>query len=230
MNNKGFIIAIDGPAAAGKGTISPVLAEKLNGFYLYTGAMYRCLALLCIENGVDTKDEQSVIDILPKFNIDFSDGKVLLNGTDVTERIKKEDVANGSSDVSSIKKVREEMVPKQRDAVKGLLNKGVTIIAEGRDTATKIFPNADLKIFLTADSKVRAKRRISQLEDLGEEVEFEQVYKNVLIRDEKDTTRDTDPLSKNPEEHGYFVLDNSDMTEEETVDAIINEVNKIKND
>jgi cytidylate kinase len=156
--SKGFVIAIDGPVAAGKGTVSPLLAKNLNGFYLYTGAMYRCLALLCIKRGVDTKDENIVVTILPEFRINVSDNKVFLNGEDVTERIKEEDVAMASSDVAVIKKVREEMVSIQREIANKLIDEGKIVIAEGRDTATRVFPNAKLKIFLTATPEVRTKR------------------------------------------------------------------------
>lgn len=223
---KGFVIAIDGPAAAGKGTISPLLAKSLNGFYLYTGAMYRCLALLCIENSIDTKNESSVIAILPQLKISFSNDRVFLNGKDVTERIKKEDVAMRSSDVAVVRKVREEMVSKQQEIAGHLIDEGKTIIAEGRDTATRVFPKADLKVFLTATPEVRAKRRVIQLKEGGEIVEFEEILKDVQLRDRQDTDRETDPLVKDPESFGYFVLDNSNMSEEETIKIIINEAIK----
>ncbi len=218
---KGFVIAIDGPAAAGKGTISPLLAKKLNGFYLYTGAMYRCLALLCIEKGISTKDKQSVIKILSGFEINFSGGEVYLNGKDVKERIKKEDVAMGASDVATIKEVRDAMVIKQKNIAEEIIENGKPVIAEGRDTATRVFPNADLKIFLTAKAEVRAKRRVVQIEEGGDKTEFENVLKDVKLRDSQDTNRETDPLVKTPGDYGYIVLDNSNMSEEETVDKII---------
>ncbi|MCL5435324.1 MAG: (d)CMP kinase [Patescibacteria group bacterium] len=219
--SKGFVIAIDGPVAAGKGTISPLLAKNLNGFYLYTGAMYRCLALLCIKRGIDTKDENTVVNILPEFGINVFDNKVFLNGEDVTERIKREDVAMASSDVAVIKKVREEMVSIQQEIANKLMDEGKIVIAEGRDTATRVFPDAKLKIFLTATPEVRAKRRLLQIEERGEKAKFENVLKDVKLRDEQDLDRKIDPLVKNPEEFGYIVLDNSNMSEEETVDFIL---------
>lgn len=226
--SKGFVIAIDGPVAAGKGTISPLLAKNLNGFYLYTGAMYRCLALLCIKRGIDTKDENTVVTILPEFRINVSDNKVFLNGEDVTERIKEEDVAMASSDVAVIKKVREEMVSIQREIANKLIDEGKIVIAEGRDTATRVFPNAKLKIFLTATPEVRTKRRLLQIEERGEKAEFENVLKDVKLRDEQDSDREIDPLVKDPRAFGYFVLNDSEMSEEETIKTIIKEVKKIK--
>ncbi len=226
--SKGFVIAIDGPVAAGKGTISPLLAKKLNGFYLYTGAMYRCLALLCIKRGIDTKDENTVVNILPEFRISFSDNKVFLNGEDVTQRIKEEDVAMASSKVAVIKKVREEMVSIQREIANKLIDEGKIVIAEGRDTATRVFPNAKLKIFLTATPEVRAKRRLLQIEERKEKAEFENVLKDVKLRDEHDSDREIDPLVKTPQAFGYFVLNDSEMSEEETIKTIIKEVEKIK--
>jgi len=226
--SKGFVIAIDGPVAAGKGTISPILAKNLNGFYLYTGAMYRCLALLCIKRGIDTKNENAVVNILPEFKINISDNNVFLNGEDVTERIKEEDVAMASSDVAIVKKVREEMVLIQQEIANKLIEEGKIVIAEGRDTATRVFPNAKLKIFLTATPEVRTKRRLLQIEERGEKAEFEQVLKDVKLRDEHDTNREIDPLVKNPQAFGYFVLNDSKMSEEETIKIIIKEVEKIK--
>lgn len=226
--SKGFVIAIDGPVAAGKGTISPLLAKNLNGFYLYTGAMYRCLALLCIEKGIDAKNENVVLSILPEFKINVSDNKVFLNGEDVTERIKKEDVAMASPSVAVIKKVREKMVLVQQDIANKLVDEGKIVIAEGRDTGTRVFPNAKLKIFLTATPEVRAKRRILQIEERGEKKEFENVLKDVKLRDKQDSDRETDPLVKNPQDFGYFVLDTSEMSEEETITTITKEVEKIK--
>lgn len=226
--SKGFVIAIDGPVAAGKGTISPLLAKNLNGFYLYTGAMYRCLALLCIKRGIDTKDENAVVNILPEFRINVSDNKVFLNGEDVTLRIKEEDVAMASSKVAVIKKVREEMVSIQRKIANKLIDEGKIVIAEGRDTATRVFPNAKLKIFLTATPEVRAKRRLLQIEERGGKTEFENVLKDVKLRDEHDSDREIDPLVKNPQAFGYFILNDSEMSEEETIKTIIKEVEKIK--
>ena len=228
MSN-GVVIAIDGPVAAGKGTIAPLLAKNLEGFYLYTGAMYRCLALLCIEKGIDTKNEQAVINILSFFKIHFEENKVFLNSEEVTERIKKEDVAMRSSDVAVIKEVREKMVAIQQEIATDLVNKGEIVIAEGRDTGTKVFPNAKFKFFLTANPKVRAKRRLLQIEQRQEKTEFAKVLQEVELRDEQDSNREIDPLPKDPKSLGYVVLDTSEMTENETIAKIMEVIENDKN-
>ncbi len=227
--SKGFIIAIDGPVAAGKGTVAPLLAKKLNGFYLYTGAMYRCLALLCIEKGISTKDKKQIIKILPFFKMHFNGDGIFLNSKDVTERIKKEDTAMGASDVGLIKEVREKMVNIQQDIARDLVNEGKIVVAEGRDTGTKVFPNAEFKFFLTAQARIRARRRLLQIEDRGDKKEFDDVLRDVISRDEQDSNREIDPLAKDPQGLGYIVLDNSEMSEKETIEKIIRRIKNDKN-
>lgn len=224
--SKGYAIAIDGPVAAGKGTIAPRLAEKLHGFYLYTGAMYRSLALEAIRKGINTEDEKSISALIPFLNIELSNGKVYLNGEDVTNELTREDVASGSSTVAVFKDVRQQMVTKQQEIADGYINRGKIVVAEGRDTGTKVFPNARLKVFLTADPRIRGGRRLNQLKEKGLEANLENVLSEVKKRDERDLHRTTDPLISEPQKSGYFVLDNSNLTEEETVDRIIEELKK----
>lgn len=222
---KGFVIAIDGPAAAGKGTIAPRLAKKLSGFYLYTGAMYRCLALAAHHKNI-SYDNKSLITLLNKIKIDLKEKKVFLDGKDVTEAIKDQNIAYESSKIAEIAQVRERMVKLQRNIGEREINKGKIVVAEGRDTGTKVFPNAKLKVFLTADSKVRAERRLEQLKIRGVSTStFEKTLKEVKNRDKRDTQRKIDPLVSNPKKYGYFVLDNSDLTEDETLEAILNKLN-----
>jgi cytidylate kinase len=190
---EGFAIAIDGPVAAGKGTIASRLAEELNGFYLYTGAMYRCLALECINRGVAVDNEKEVEAILPFVDIDFDNEKALLNGVDVTERIKEPDTANGASVVSVFPKVREESVLKQQHIARKAIKKGQIVVAEGRDTGTKVFPEAKLKVYLTAADEVRAKRRLAQYREQGDVADFEHVLKEIRKRDKRDRTIEADP-------------------------------------
>jgi cytidylate kinase len=137
-------------------------------------------------------------------------------------------VAMAASQVAVIKKVREAMVSIQQKIANKLIDEGKIVIAEGRDTATRVFPNAKLKIFLTATPEVRTERRLLQIEERGEETEFESLLKDVRLRDEQDSERTIDPLVKNPEAYGYFVLNNSGMSEEETIRIIIKKVEKIK--
>lgn len=222
---KSFSVAIDGPVAAGKGTIAQLLAKKLNGFYLYTGAMYRCLALECIRRGIDFDNKQSVISILSKTDVEFSDNNVFLNGEDVTEIIKKEDVAKGSAKVAIIPEVRKHMVVKQQEIAKSFLNKGKIVVSEGRDTATRVLPQANLKIFLIAKPEVRAKRRLKQFREQGNTtITFAEVLEGIKKRDKLDLERKTDPLVSNPDNFGYIVLDNSEMTERETLNKIIKQI------
>jgi cytidylate kinase len=222
--NKGLSIAIDGPVAAGKGTIAPALARKLNGFYLYTGAMYRCVALFCIENGINLDDESSVDLILSKIIINFEDDKIFLNGKNVTRKIRNEKVAMGASKVGLFSKVREKLVSYQQRIAKDALLKGKTIVAEGRDTGTKVLPNADIKLFLTAKPVIRARRRLLQLKAYGEKVNLKNILKDIKIRDSQDSIRKIDPLVKNPKAYGYFILDNSNLTEEETINVILKKI------
>ena len=222
----GFVIAIDGPVASGKGTLAPRLAQKLHGFYLYTGAMYRGLSYFCIQNNISFTDTQKIISILPTIKINLHDNKVFLNSQDVTDNLKDADVARGSATVATIGQVREFSVKLQQEIASEYMLKDMAIIAEGRDTGTKVFPDASLKIFLTATPEIRAHRRLAQLLDTGDTVSYEKVLQDVKERDLRDTTRDTDPLPSEPEKLGYIVIDNSDMTEESTLDVIITEVTK----
>jgi cytidylate kinase len=224
----GFAIAIDGPVAAGKGTIASRLAKDLHGFYLYTGAMYRCLALECINRKIDVNDEEGVEKVLPFVEIQFKNTQTLLNGIDVTERIQEADAANGASIVSVYPHVRQSSVVKQQAIAKKATEEGEIVVAEGRDTGTRVLPEARLKIYLTAAPEIRAKRRLTQFLEQGRQVNYEDVLAEVMERDERDKARETDPLPSNPGELGYFILDDSKMSEEETLGIIKAELKKRK--
>jgi cytidylate kinase len=223
--NKGIIIAIDGPVAAGKGTIAPALAEKLNGFYINSGAMYRCVALFCLENNINVENEEDVNSSLDKISIELTKTEILLNGKDVSEKIKKEDISMASSKVALYAKVRETLVIYQRKIADKALSQGISVVAEGRDTATKVFPNADFKIFLTAGVNIRAQRRLDQIKQRGGSEDFEKVLNDIINRDTQDSDRKIDPLVKNPKEHGYIIIDNSNLNETETISSIIERIN-----
>lgn len=218
--DKTFAIAIDGPVAAGKGTIAVRLAHDLNGFHLYTGAMYRSLALLCLEKNIDLHDIESVVAVLPEMNIVFEGDTILLNGEDVTEKLKEKGPAAGSSVVAVDPRVRSAMVLKQQQIAQAALKVGKIVISEGRDTGTKVLPDAALKIYLTASDEVRAKRRLLQYQQQGREVSFEEVLAEIRERDKRDLERSADPLPSDPKALGYFVLDDSNQSEEETVHMI----------
>ncbi len=223
---KGFVIAIDGPVAAGKGTVASKLADDLQGFYLYTGGTYRSLALAGIQKGIDLNDAQEVIALLKNVIIEFKEKQIFLNGVDVTERIKEPDTANGSSVVAALPEVRKQMVHVQRAVAEEKIAEGEIVVIEGRDTATIVFPDAALRVFLTATDVVRAKRRLKQYQEQGDTRDFDQVLADVRERDKRDTERAMDPLASNPEALGYFILDDSAMDEKDTLESIKSELNK----
>jgi cytidylate kinase len=225
--NKGFVIAIDGPVAAGKGTIAPELAEKLDGFYLYTGATYRSLALYCLEKKIDVTDEKTVTAVLDEVNIDLVDKKVMLNDKDVTEAIKEADVARATPKVAAMPEVRKRMVARQQEIAQKRSDEGKIIVIEGRDTATVVFPDAALKVFLTAEATVRAELRLSQFQASGNKtLSLQHVLEDLKLRDKEDSERTTDPLVLDPEKHGYFLVDNSYLSEPETVQIITDELKR----
>jgi CMP/dCMP kinase len=222
---KGFAIAIDGPVAAGKGTIAPVLAKKLNGVYLDTGAMYRSAALYCLRNNIDLSDIEKVEEALLSLDIDMDRDQVFLNGEDVTKEIRTKEIDTKVIVVAGTPKVREILIPQQKKIAEKVLGKCVSIVVEGRDIATKVIPNADLKVFLTADIRVRAERRLKQKEEAGSDIDFEKLIEDIKKRDKQDIEINK-TLVSDPEEYGYFVLDNTNLTEEETVEEIISELKK----
>jgi cytidylate kinase len=228
MDKKTFAIAIDGPLACGKGTLARRLANDLNAFYLYTGGMYRSVALYCLENGYNLQDGQAVIAVLPKIAITFQEEKVLLDGRDVTERISSPDVANGASVIAVLPTFREAMVAKQQELAREAMSMGKIVVAEGRDTGTKIFPDSPFKLYLTASEKIRAERRHSQYLKQGKTITFEEVLQETRERDKRDMERAADPLPGNPRELGYFILDNSHLSEEKTLQAVHEELQKRK--
>jgi CMP/dCMP kinase len=210
-----IVIAIDGPAGSGKSTTAILLAARLGFTYLDTGAMYRCVTLAALEHDIDLKDEAAVEGIADEFDITFKlndDGsnQVFIGGRDVTLDIRKPAVDANVSLVASYKLVRERMVEQQR---KFALENDVVV--EGRDIATVVFPNADLKIFLSADLETRAIRRCRQLESFGLNTSFEEQSASLSTRDLFDSERANSPLRKDP---GAVELDTSGMSINEQVE------------
>lgn len=223
----GYAIAIDGPVAAGKGTVAQLLSEKLHGFHLNTGAMYRCLALVCLRNHIDVRNKEAVLAELAKITITLVSQAVYVNNEDVTEAIKERVVTQLVPKIAAIGEVRAEMVKRQRAIGTEKMQEGFIVIVEGRDAATKIFPDAQLKIFLTASAEVRAKRRFEQMGgENASQTPFEQILTDTKERDYKDTHREVDPLVKEPEKFGYFVLDDSTLSEKETIHAVLQEIER----
>ncbi|MBP1737351.1 MAG: cytidylate kinase [Oscillospiraceae bacterium] len=189
-------IAIDGPSGAGKSTLAKLLAEKLGFLYMDTGAIYRTVGLYAFQRGVDPTDEQAVTALLKDIGIEICHGedglqRMLLNGTDVTEEIRQNEISRYASGVSAIPEVRAFLLDIQRK-----LAQEHHIIMDGRDIGTVVLPQADLKIFLTADCEARARRRYEELLQRGQTVEFETVRSEMLQRDEKDEKRAAAPLCK----------------------------------
>ncbi len=232
MSKKPFQIAIDGPVAAGKGTISRLVAKELGFLYVDTGAMYRVAALLALRNKVDLADEAKIVSLIKKAQLEMhdpvgeeKDGRLvtmLVDGEDVSWAIRTEEVSKAVSPVAALPKVREVLVKKQQK-----IAKGQSVVMEGRDITYKVLPDADLKIYLTANEIVRAKRRHFQLLVKGEAVEFQEVYEELLKRDERDQTRKTDPLKIVPE---AWIIDTSDLSIEQVVDLIVAKVKIMQKD
>lgn len=191
---KNIRIAIDGPSGAGKSTISRALAERLGFVYIDTGAMYRAVALYAIRNGIDTKNADGELEgALDAIDIDilYKDGAqhIYLCGEDVSEEIRIHEVSMGASNAATVPAVRLKLVDMQRK-----LAAKQSVIMDGRDIGTYVLPNAEIKIYLTADVEERAKRRKAELEAKGQEVSYEQVLADMKARDKNDSTRDFAPL------------------------------------
>lgn len=214
-----MIIAIDGPAGSGKSTIAKLLAKKLSFTYIDTGAMYRALALKVITSSIDPNNEEEVVKILENTNIDLIDDKVFLDGKDVSNQIRTEEVGNVASIIARYKKVREVMVNKQRQI--GINAKNAVI--EGRDAGTKIFPDADLKIFMTASPEIRAQRRVQQLKEKGFLVDYNHILQKIIERDKMDYERKESPLRPTED---YIIVDTTDKTIEEVISYIENLIKK----
>lgn len=190
-----MIIAIDGPAGSGKSTIAKLVAKDMGLVYLDTGAMYRIVTLKALNEGILGNDGLNELDkikkLLDDLNIDIRGNGFYLDDVDVSEEIRKPVVSENVSDVAAIREVREKMVDLQRK-----FSESKNVILDGRDIGTVVFPNANLKIFLVADAKERAKRRYRELIEKGENVEIEEIYENILKRDKIDSTRKESPLKK----------------------------------
>ncbi len=216
--SEGFIIAIDGPVASGKGTLAPRLAQKVHGFYLYSGSVFRCLGYLCLQKGLDTNDEIAVSSELQDVQLRLTDGRVFLHDEDVTEQIKSQEVGMAASNVGVFAAARSTMVRIMREIAAEKTKNGTIVVTEGRDMATTVFPHAGVKIFLTASPEVRAKRRLAQAQANGElGLSFKQVLSDTIKRDKQDSERKISPLAREPENVGYTIIDSSGLSEDQTI-------------
>ena len=210
-------IAIDGPVSAGKSSISDAVAKRLGILHLDTGAMYRALGLAVLRAGIDTQDEEKVVDLCRKLKVAVSheaDGQhTFVEGEDVTGMIRTPEVSMAASTVSRYTEVRKEMVRIQQQ-----LAAETDMLVDGRDICTTVLPNATAKIFLTAAQEERARRRYLELKEKGMEESYEKVLKDLKARDEQDMNRPVEPLRQAPDAE---LVDSTSLTFDETVEAIV---------
>lgn len=227
--SKNIIIALDGFSSCGKSTFAKSIAQRLGYIFIDTGAMYRAVTLYALEHGAIQSgivDESAVVALLPEISITFrfnpqrGASDIYINGDLVEGKIRTIEVSNCVSSVSAIAEVRKKLVAMQQEMGK---QKGV--VMDGRDIGTVVFPNAELKIFMTADPKVRAERRYAELTAKGDNVSFEEILENVVSRDKADMTREISPLQQAED---AIILDNSNMTVAEQMEWFDKEFQRVQ--
>jgi cytidylate kinase len=210
MSNN-IIVAIDGYSSCGKSTLAKALAKKLHFIYVDSGAMYRAVALYFLRNNIDIKNHDQVAEALKNIHLNFHSRDyqthITLNDEEVSDEIRLMPVSEIVSAVSAIREVRHEMVKQQQR-----MGKSKNIVMDGRDIGTAVFPNAPVKIFMTADPLVRAERRFKELQPKNPEITLEEVFENLAHRDYQDTTRAESPLVRAED---AIILDNTDLTPDE---------------
>ncbi len=222
INKKGgiimFAVAIDGPSGAGKSSVSKAVAKAAGFVHIDTGALYRSVAYYALSNNIDVKDEAMVGKMLSEITVrlvlENGEQKVLVNGENVTGKIRTENVSMAASDISKIPSVRAFLLDTQRKTADEY-----NVIMDGRDIATVVLPNADVKIFLTASAEKRAERRFKELLAKNEEVEYNKILEDVIKRDRQDTERETAPLKPSDES---VIVDTTEMSFDQSVDFIAN--------
>ncbi len=212
----GYNVAVDGPAGAGKSTIAKLVAKKKGYIYVDTGAMYRGLAIHFLDHGIKAGDTEKIIEAAEHADVTirYEDGmqQVYVNGENVTARLRSEEVGRMASATSPIPEVRAKLLELQKS-----LAREQDVIMDGRDIGTCVLPDADVKIFLTASVEKRAKRRYDELVEKGEQCDLKTIEEDIRKRDEQDSTRELAPLRQAEDAH---LVDSSDMTIQEVVDAI----------
>ena len=227
MKNKKIIIAIDGLSGCGKSSTAKLLAKEMNYKYLDSGAMYRAVTLYIIENSIDYQNLKKLKNILDEIRLEFikentSDShQIFLNNKNVEKKIRSKKVSELVSEISKISIIRKKLVKMQRKIGD---NKG--IVMEGRDIATVVFPDAELKIFMQADINVRAKRRLKDFEKIGKKISLKEVKLNLLERDNKDSSRKDSPLKITSDS---LILDTTSISLQDQIEFIKKEVKKIIN-
>ncbi len=218
--SKNIVVAIDGYSSCGKSTLAKALAKKLHFVYVDSGAMYRSVTLYFLRNLVDITSQKTVAEALENIHLDFHardyETHITLNGEEVSNLIRDMKISEMVSPVSALKKVRTEMVLQQQR-----MGKSANIVMDGRDIGTTVFPDANLKIFMTADPKVRAERRYKEMIAKGDRISLEEVFENLAHRDFLDTTRTESPLKRAED---AIILDNTELTPEEQLNFALNQV------
>ena len=206
-------IAIDGPGGAGKSTIAKLVGDKLGLEYIDTGAMYRAVGLKLNRKGIKPDDLISISNVLEETTIDFVNGKIILDGDDVSDIIRTQEISKFASIYSQIPEVRSKLVDIQRR-----IAAGKSVIMDGRDIGTNVLTDAELKVFLTADSMVRARRRYEELRSKGVKANLDDIHEEIKDRDYQDMNRKLNPLVQAED---AIRLDTSDMTIDEVVNTIV---------
>ena len=208
-----MIIAVDGPSAAGKSTVAKLIARELGIEYIDTGAMYRAVAYKAVRDGIDTDDEAALTAFLEGTDVDLDGLRVLLDGEDVSAFIRTEEVSMQASRISAIPAVRGKLVALQRE-----MGARKSVVMDGRDIGSNVFPGAEYKFFITASPEVRAERRMKELIEKGETVTFEEVLKDVEKRDWDDSHRALNPLVQT---HDAILIVTDDLSIEEALETAI---------
>lgn len=223
--NKNIVVAIDGYSSCGKSTLAKALAKKLHFIYVDSGAMYRAVTLYFLRNQTDLKDHDLIIDALEHIDLNFHSrdyqSHILLNGEEVSEEIRQMPVSENVSNIAAIKEVRQAMVKQQQK-----MGKSKNIVMDGRDIGTTVFPHAQIKLFMTADPKIRAERRHKELLEKGEDVSLEEIFENIAHRDFLDTTREESPLVRAED---AIILDNTELSEKEQLEFALDKIKPFLN-
>ena len=216
MANNIPVIAIDGPSASGKGTVAQIVAEKLGFHYLDSGALYRIVALAAFERGIDWQAESEIAKLVAQLNIKFEHGEIFLDQQNVSEKIRTEQMGQGASKVAAHPQVRLALIDLQHS-----FRQAPGLVADGRDMATVIFPDAHTKIFLTASAQVRAERRYQQLISKGLAADYSAILKDLQDRDERDSQRAVAPLQQAPDAE---LVETSQLNIEQAVGKVLEAV------
>ncbi|MGN0658931.1 MAG: (d)CMP kinase [Emergencia sp.] len=211
-------IAVDGPSGAGKSTIAKAVADRLSISYIDTGAMYRAVGYKMLQEGVSLDDPEGIRRLLDTTDIDFADGDIWLDGQNISHLIRTPEISKQASDCSALAAVRRALVALQQK-----MGEKKSVIMDGRDIGTVVFPDAEYKFYITASAEERAKRRFLELQEKGSQITFEQVLADINQRDYNDTHREVDPLRKAEDS---IEVDTTRMSIEEVTDYICKEMNR----